>query len=112
MRNEAEMPQNRSSAPSLIFDKIAGQWSVMTDMTAASVPPPRTSRWRLFLMPLLLLVAAAAWSAFWFYAASQAEVKADAWRAQEAKSGRVYDCARRTVAGFPFRLEMRCEGAH
>jgi hypothetical protein len=38
-------------------------------------------------------------------------VKADAWRAQEAKAGRVYDCARRSVAGFPFRLEVRCDGA-
>jgi hypothetical protein len=62
-------------------------------------------------MPALLLIAAAAWSAFWFFAASQAEVKADAWRAQEAKSGRVYDCASRTLAGFPFRLELRCGGA-
>jgi hypothetical protein len=62
-------------------------------------------------MPVLLLIAAAAWSAFWFYAASQVDAKADAWRAHEAKSGRVYDCARRTVAGFPFRLEVRCDGA-
>jgi len=46
-----------------------------------------------------------------FYAASQVDEKADAWRAQEAKSGRVYDCAHRSVAGFPFRLEVRCEGA-
>ena len=38
-------------------------------------------------------------------------MKADAWRAQEAKSGRVYDCAKRTIAGFPFRLEVRCDGA-
>jgi hypothetical protein len=83
----------------------------MADMTATSVPSRRSSRWRLFLIPLLLLIAAAAWSAFWFYAASQAELKADAWRAQEAKSGRSYDCARQTLAGFPFRLEMRCEGA-
>ena len=80
----------------------------MTDMTLA---PHRYRLWRLFLTPVLLLIAAAAWSAFWFYAASEAEVKADAWRAQEAKSGRVYDCARRTVAGFPFRLEVRCDGA-
>lgn len=80
----------------------------MTDMTSAT----HTRRhWRLFLMPVLLLAAAAAWSAFWFYAASQAEVKADAWRAQEAKSGRVYDCAKRTIAGFPFRLEVRCDAA-
>jgi hypothetical protein len=62
-------------------------------------------------MPVLLLIAAAAWSVFWFYAASQAEVTADAWRAREAKSGRVYDCAKRSVAGFPFRLEVRCDGA-
>ena len=37
--------------------------------------------------------------------------QADAWRAREAKSGRVYDCAKRSVAGFPFRLEVRCDGA-
>jgi hypothetical protein len=80
----------------------------MTDMTLA---PRRRPRWGLFLMPILLLIAAVAWSVFWFFAASQAEVKADAWRAQEAKSGRVYDCARRAVAGFPFRLEVRCDGA-
>jgi hypothetical protein len=80
----------------------------MTDMTLA---PRRRPLRRLFFMPVLLLIAAAAWSAFWFFAASQVDEKADAWRAQEAKSGRVYDCARRTVAGFPFRLEVRCDGA-
>src|SRR5882757_9387507 len=80
----------------------------MSDMTLA---PRRRPLWRLFIMPVLLLIAAAAWSAFWFFAASQVEVRADAWRAQEAKSGRVYDCAHRSVAGFPFRLEVRCDGA-
>lgn len=62
-------------------------------------------------MPILLLIAAAAWSGFWFYAVSQAEVKADAWRAQEAKSGRSYDCAKQSISGYPFRLEVRCDGA-
>ena len=62
-------------------------------------------------MPVLLLVAAAAWSAFWFYSASRVDETADAWRAREARSGRVYDCARRSVAGYPFRLEVRCGGA-
>ena len=38
-------------------------------------------------------------------------MRADAWRAQEAKSGRVYDCGKRSVAGFPFRLEVRCDDA-
>lgn len=80
-------------------------------MSDLNLAPRRRPLWRLFLLPVLLVFAAAAWSAFWFFAASQAGVAADAWRAQEAKSGRVYDCARRSVAGFPFRLEMRCDGA-
>ena len=74
------------------------------------IVPRRRPLWRLFLVPALVLIAAAAWSAFWFYAASEVGARADAWRAQEAKSGRVYDCARRSVAGFPFRFEVRCEG--
>ena len=80
-------------------------------MSELTLAPRRRPLWRLFFMPVLVLIAAIAWSAFWFYAASEVDVKADAWRAQEAKSGRVYDCARRTVAGFPFRLEVRCDGA-
>src|SRR3954467_13134949 len=94
----------------------------MTDMTAATA---RRSRLGLFIAPVLLLILAAAWSGFWFYAASQAEIAADAWRAQEAqagrvpaagrakraKPGRVYDCAKRSIAGFPFRFEVRCSGA-
>lgn len=73
--------------------------------------PSRRPLWRLFIVPGLLVIAAAAWSGFWFHAASQVGERADAWRAQEAKSGRRYDCARRTVAGFPFRFEVSCEGA-
>ncbi|MBI5261985.1 MAG: DUF2125 domain-containing protein [Bradyrhizobium sp.] len=80
----------------------------MSDMNLAA---RRRSRWGLFIAPVLLLVAALAWSGFWFYAASKAEVAADAWRAREAKAGRVYECARRSIAGFPFRFEVRCEGA-
>ena len=80
----------------------------MPDMTPA---PRRRPLWRLFIMPALLVIAASAWSGFWFYAASEAGVRADAWAAQEAKAGRVYQCARRSVAGYPFRLEVRCDDA-
>jgi hypothetical protein len=73
--------------------------------------PRRRPLWRLFIMPALLVVAAIAWSAFWFYAASEVGVRADAWRAREAKSGRVYDCGKRSVAGYPFRLEVSCDDA-
>jgi hypothetical protein len=80
----------------------------MPDMTPA---PRRRPLWRLFILPALLVVAAIAWSGFWFYAASEVGVRADAWRAQEAKAGRIYDCGKRSVAGYPFRLEVRCEDA-
>jgi hypothetical protein len=80
----------------------------MPDMTPA---PRRRPLWRLFIMPALLVVAAIAWSGFWFYAASEVGVRADEWRAREAKSGRIYDCGKRSVAGYPFRLEVRCEDA-
>jgi hypothetical protein len=76
-----------------------------------TVAAGRRPRWGIFVAPILLLVLALAWSGFWFYAASQAETAADAWRAQEAKSGRVYDCAKRTIGGFPFRFEVQCSGA-
>jgi hypothetical protein len=80
-------------------------------MSEITLAPRRRPLWRLFFMPVLLLIAAAAWSAFWFYSASKVDETADAWRAREARSGRVYDCARRSVAGYPFRLEVRCDGA-
>jgi len=80
----------------------------MSDMT---ITPRRRPLWRLFFLPVSLLIAAMAWSAFWFFAASQVDGATDAWRAQEARSGRVYDCARHSVVGFPFRLEVRCSGA-
>ena len=77
----------------------------MSDTTIAA------RRRSLVIAPVLLLIVAVAWSGFWFYAASKAEVAADAWAAREAKSGRVFDCAKRSIAGFPFRFEVQCSGA-
>ncbi|MBX9710275.1 MAG: DUF2125 domain-containing protein, partial [Xanthobacteraceae bacterium] len=70
---------------------------------------PRRRLWPVFVAPGLLFAAAAAWSAFWFYAASQVDEKFDGWRTREARSGRTYECADRSVAGFPFRLEVKCD---
>ena len=69
---------------------------------------PRRRLWPVFVMPALVLIAAAAWSGVWFYAASHVDEKFDEWRTREAKSGRAYECASRSVAGFPFRMEVRC----
>lgn len=79
-------------------------------MTDNPPTPRRRPLWGVFIVPILVLIAAIAWSGFWFYAASQVGVQADAWRAREAKSGRIFDCAKRSVAGFPFRLEITCDG--
>jgi len=61
---------------------------------------------------IVLLLAAAGWSGFWFYAASQTAAVADAWAAKEAQSGRVYNCASRSITGFPFSLEILCSGVN
>ena len=74
-----------------------------------TISSKRRPRWQLFAMPVLLLLAAVAWSAFWFYAASQVDEKFDGWKTREAKSGRTYECASRSVAGFPFRMEVTCD---
>jgi hypothetical protein len=97
-----------ASGLTALLTKLLIKGSPMTDIALA---PRRYRRWRIFIAPVLLLCAAIAWSAVWFYAASQVDVQADAWRSREAKAGRVFDCANRSVAGFPFRLEVRCDNA-
>lgn len=69
--------------------------------------PPRASRW-IWAPFAFVLVLAAAWSAFWVYAARRAETDLEAFLAREAKAGRVYSCAQRSVGGYPFRIEVRC----
>lgn len=80
-------------------------------MTDSTLVLRKRRLWPVFVMPALVVLLAVGWSAFWFYAASQVDRTVDAWRAREAASGRIYDCAKRTVGGFPFRLEVHCEGA-
>ena len=71
---------------------------------------PSRKPW-LIATPLAVVAAlAAAWTALWFYASSEAEVRLNDWRAQQARSGRVFNCASQTVGGYPFRIEARCIG--
>jgi hypothetical protein len=70
--------------------------------------PPRRRRWPLFAIAAAVIVLAAGWSAFWFYASAQADQRFEEWKAREAQAGRVYDCADRSISGYPFRFEMRC----
>jgi hypothetical protein len=60
---------------------------------------------------LAVLVLAALWTGFWFYAASTAQATLAQWREQEARLGRTYTCGSQSAGGYPFRLEVRCDGA-
>lgn len=72
--------------------------------------PRRRRLWPVFVMPAIVVVLAAAWTGFWFFAASKVDENVETWQAREAAAGRKYDCANRSVSGFPFRLEVRCDG--
>ena len=78
------------------------------DPTAA-LRPRRSSR-RIFIPTLLLLVIAAGWSAFWWYAAGKAEQVWNEVVARQAERGVVIACKERTFGGFPFRFEAFCTG--
>src|SRR5215218_4869951 len=69
-------------------------------------PRRRSIGW---LIPsLLLVILAAGWCAFWFYAAEQARDLIAGWIEREQRAGRAYTCADQNLAGFPFRIEFRC----
>ncbi len=81
-------------------------------MQRLTEPAPRRRRaWPVIVPFLVVALAAAAWSAFWFYAADRAEQTIAGWLEREAGLGRVYRCGSRGVAGFPFRIEVRCREA-
>jgi hypothetical protein len=71
----------------------------------------RPRRWPLFLPFALVLVLAAGWTGVWFYAAARAETEVTAWRERERQAGRQQQCASQSIAGYPFRIEVRCNGA-
>ena len=69
----------------------------------------RSSRnWWIAAPTVGLVVVAAAWSGFWYYASGRAERTVDAWRAREAEAGRIYDCSNASFGGYPFRIEYHC----
>ena len=77
-------------------------------MTYHAELEPRRKPW-LIAMPLaFVLVLAAGWSAFWYYAAREAEARVNDWQMQQAGAGRVFSCGSQKVGGFPFRIEVRC----
>jgi hypothetical protein len=72
-------------------------------------PRARTSRWRIFLPSVALLVLFLGLGCFWAYAAWRTGTAVDAWLAREARLGRNWTCPDRQISGFPFRLEVSCD---
>jgi hypothetical protein len=69
---------------------------------------PRRRRWPVFLPFALVVILAALWTGGWFYIAARVPDAIAEWRAREAKVGRVFGCGTQSIAGFPFRIEVRC----
>lgn len=65
----------------------------------------RRFRW----MIIAVLGVCAAWTGVWFYAASFTGKAVDKWMARQASQGRNWTCKDREVAGYPFRMLIRCK---
>src|SRR5918993_2631662 len=80
-----------------------------TTMAEAAAPADaRRSRLWLYTPFVLLALVAIAWSVAWMVIRDRTSEGLDAWIAAEARNGRRWTCADRTVAGYPFRIEVTC----
>ena len=79
----------------------------MPDVSPAM--PPRRSRFWLFAPFVLLGLAIAGWTTAWTMIRGETARTLDEWMAKEAALGRQWTCPGRTMGGFPFRIEARCE---
>jgi len=76
---------------------------------AAPTGSVRRSRFWLYTPFVLLLLVAVAWSIAWFVIRNRTAEALDGWIAAEARNGRQWTCGDRTIAGYPFRIEIICE---
>ena len=72
--------------------------------------PKKRSRLGLYVMPVILALLAVSVSIWWMVATRFADAAFDHWLANEAAAGRQWSCATRNMAGFPFRIELGCDG--
>jgi len=75
---------------------------------AAPAGHVRRSRFWLYTPFVLLLLLAIAWSIAWFVIRNRTAEALDGWIAAEARGGRQWTCGDRTIAGYPFRIEIIC----
>ncbi|CAN7616108.1 DUF2125 domain-containing protein [Phenylobacterium sp. LjRoot225] len=65
----------------------------------------------LYLPFVLLLVAAVAWSVFWLWARGQVQGRMEAAVADFSRAGYQLSWSRRTIGGFPFRMDVTLSDA-
>jgi hypothetical protein len=75
---------------------------------AAAPADARRSRFWLYTPFVLLALVAAAWSIAWMAIRDRTSEGIDAWIAAEVQNGRRWTCGNRTIAGYPFRVEVTC----
>ena len=61
---------------------------------------------RLLIIPALVVLAIAGWSAYWFIAAAQVEAGVEQWIARQRAAGAEISHGAMTVGGYPFRLRL------
>src|SRR5215212_1485465 len=89
----------------------AQQETEMAQATAESEfnrPEARHGRFWLYPPFVLLLLVAIAWSVAWFVIRNRTAAALDTMLANEARAGRQWTCADRSVGGFPFRIDVVC----
>lgn len=69
----------------------------------------RTRQYLVLVLAVLLMIGG--WVGFWKYAADAVHENIENWRAREARAGRVVACRAQEIGGFPFRFELKCDGA-
>lgn len=68
----------------------------------------RSRKLRFQLLLVLALTVVVAWSVLWFVAATFVDRQVERAEMAARRSGSRADCARRSVSGYPFRVELRC----
>lgn len=80
-------------------------------------PPPRKRKGlgrpplAVVLPVIVVVLAAAGWSAVWYEGSRRAETMIAELLAAQAAAGRSLDCAERGLGGYPFRFEVTCRSA-
>jgi len=79
----------------------------MADATPGPIGT-RSSRFWLFAPIALLILVAIGWTIAWFVIRDRTAAGLDAFRAAEERAGRQWTCKDRSIAGYPFRVEVSC----